>query len=431
MNNYNLSLAKNQDSTSNFYFSFLQEAQGVLQKFSRRKRLLLNNLAYFEQKYRVASPSQTTLGYHSGIGREHANRSLQEFKELDFITSQFRYKTTCIYKLNPLFYYPPIAHSLKHLLPNLVLNLLLVVGSGSNHCFDQNVTLIKVKLNPSVINIYLASGYPIADSHSTKRVGAPLALQLQNGWSDGFKKIIRGEKRMSETISPGILGIKSLTLTLRGQIEMMAYPDGIIRQADEAIQRVCTKIENPIGYFRSLCKAFCVEQNIIPNWGMISRLLNFHKVAADAPLVEKNVINQVPISSFSAFGNQEPSKNQKGEGVRIGQAWKEPDRRRYGPAKPFKHEYSDLTPEQKKIQERVFTTQSEMRTEFDKEARKNQFVSTCSLDHEKEINYLLSDEGIQGLQNLGKLLGDEMARTYFRRIVEGHKICQKTNHVQL
>lgn len=330
MNQSKLNLIKNQACNENSYISFLNRVREILRRLSKSKRFLLNNLAYFDQKYRIASPSQTTLGYYSGIGREHTNRSLQELQDLDLIEITTRYKTTCIYKLNPLFYYPEIAHALKHLLPNLALGLLLTLAFSPAAAIQKNVTLIKVNPSPSVINSYLAKRKEQLNvsSQVTKRIVRPLSCQLQNGWSDFFKKIINGE-RMDIQFLPALENFKSLGLTQKGKSALMAYCNEVIAWSDEVLMRRGTK-DDSYNYLVKLCEVKSQLLGVKPDYSLSRKLLAHFDFPDSEPFVSSNKVNQ-PMVNKAANLPKKSFNSQKQEGKNYRRQEYQPADRKFMP----------------------------------------------------------------------------------------------------
>lgn len=273
--------------------------------------------------------------------------------EYGFITKIYRHMSSCIYQIAFVFKQPYITFRLRHLLPGLKLSLLTAISfTSAGEQNNQKFTQLKVNLNPSVLVTNLLGGYPQLDSQPTKRIVKPLRYQLQNGWNEEFKKRVRGEIVMSEheTISPAIMAIKSISLTLAGQIEFMPYPDEAIIWADYTMSQIYRPIDNVFAYFRSLLNSYCGRHKIAPDWQLSQKLKEYHCIPVTAPKIKNNIIHReaVPTIPQEVLHPIPPKKFLKQESIRPVVQWKPTEFKR------VKIPLPEQTPEQK-IKARIFS----------------------------------------------------------------------------
>jgi len=367
------------------HITLLQNNQDCIENkingFSKGKRKVFNFIIGNILKYRTSCPSQAFIGTYAKITRVHSNRLLQELALENYISIINRgFKKTCIYKLNELFYSPTIAFRLRHILPAIWLswNLTLIAAAGAD--LSKNVTQLKVNLNYNIYIKSLANKQHKLSYLSTKKIVGDISHQLQNGWNENIKSIVRGEKVMEAMISPQIEAIKTLNLTLAGKIALMSFPDEAILWADQTFARRKGILE-PFSYFRNLCMRYCSENKIAVDWSLVTKLNSYYKIVESSPFLEKKAVNKQPITQKAANYQSKPTNALKQESRRP-VAWRDSDTR---------------------------------------------FKAGCWIDHEAELEKFFSEK-FQNQLNRNIAIGFNSAQGYFDRLIANHKECLEKNH---
>ncbi len=196
--------------------------------------------------------------------------------------------------------------------------------------------------------------------------------RIRNTYNQSTKKI--GEAVMKNEFSVALREIKSISLTDAGMAILSAFPDEALRNTDVETRNI-KNLRNPFGFFYARCKKYCIDNNLIPNWELQRTLLYQYEIRADSPMIfEKK--ESTPLQVSANKPKQESKKSVE---------WSDPDRR---------------------------------------------FKSDCPLNHKQELENLLSEKGVLGLQNLCKLMGEESAKKYYTKIIKNHEECLKNNHIQ-
>lgn len=68
-----------------------------------KEKTIFNSLIKFFNRYSTVYPRQDTIGLFSGCCRETVNRAKKKFEQIGLIAMDYRYHTSGIYHLNPVF----------------------------------------------------------------------------------------------------------------------------------------------------------------------------------------------------------------------------------------------------------------------------------------------------------------------------------------
>lgn len=318
--NTNITLIKNQASKEKEVKDLLKHINSL----TKAQRAILNNTIKQCFKYRRNSPAQQSVAKWLGYSRATANRSFKVLHDAGLIHKETRHRDTCIYTLNPLLNHPVIRSELRHVLPALLLPFLLVCHFASAASIDKNVTPPEVKINKFIYS----------SNQLTKRIASRLQTSLQNGWSELLKKIVRGEAPIMDMIPIAAKNFRSLALTLRGQIELAPYPDEVIRKADIALCKTQVPVENPMPYLRKICQRICNDLKVIPQWHLISALLQHYGLPVSEPCLKQPGINKEPMVIYGEnpqISTQPKKKNSHKQESRRLPAWRQEPPVRYPP----------------------------------------------------------------------------------------------------
>lgn len=371
-------LIKNQACHENILECMNIHAEETIKNLSPAILKVLNLLIKQCFKFRINSPSQSSMGSWLGYTRQTINTLIDKLCKLGLIIKKYRHRTTCIYSINSIFNNLVIASKLRHILPALWLPYSLTCYYASDEHLRSNLTPLKVINKPVIYN---SEGLLNVKRYPTKRIALKLSQSVQNGWSDLLKKIVNGEIRNMDMISPAIRNFRSLALTLRGQIELMPYPDEVINQADSILSASSMKIDNPIAYLRKICQRICSDSQIIPKWSAISELLQYYKLPQSEPLLKSpEIIKPYPLRVSA------PVRQVK---------------------KALKREVGKFTPWKPSTPE---------------------FTKRCEINHEHELQVLRSEKALENLKRSVEFFGYEKAHSLYNRMINQHEECLKNNH---
>jgi hypothetical protein len=211
---------------------------GYVEKFTARKRILLNHLLKFKLAGKPIYIRQDTLAHRAGYkSREHVNRTLKEFEEVGFIASNYRHKTSCMYQVASYFMDPQIRAQLAPYFHALfIFPLALLTGSGSS--IKENVTQtnsIQYFLNTTY---YLHSKLNTSDSNASVRAR---------------ERVQKTENRVQTLIPDYVEDIQSPVLTVQQKMQLAQYTKDTIRYGLIQLQRQ-RDIQSPVGYLLGVCR---------------------------------------------------------------------------------------------------------------------------------------------------------------------------------
>lgn len=278
------------------------------------KSLILNYLIAKSDKHDGnVFVCQQTIATMFNCCRATVNRIIGELEREGLLLTNPRWFRSSLYKVTSWLFNLAIAFRLKKYLPALASCMLFSVfpNDAAETVLQTNVT--------HIYSLYI------------KRSRYPMVMDVP----------IEKGTRMN-TISPSIKNFKSLSLTLRGQIELSPYPDEVIEKVDKIIATVRTPIRNPIAYARTLCRNICMELGKVPKWGIISQLLEQYGLPISEPCLSKPGINKsVIVNNYTKpISPSQPTKknSHKQESRRI-PAWRQESPVRYPPT-----EFAKRTP---------------------------------------------------------------------------------------
>lgn len=140
-------------------------------------------------------------------------------------------------------------------------------------------------------------------------------------------------------IPPSIQKLKSLNLTKAGQIRLTCFPDEAIEYAAEKL-KYAKNARDPYALFFSVCKEYCQNNQLFPNWERVKSLMQKYTITEDAPRVRSAA--QPPVAPVIAK-KQEPTREVEAKKLALYQEFKghdqsKADRDRLGKYKAWKAE---------------------------------------------------------------------------------------------
>lgn len=252
---------------------------------------LFDYLCFMDKKYPVIWVKQSTMAEHLGISRQYVNKLLRAFEELGLITTNYRHMHSSLYKISSYFKNPFIRSRLSHILPSLKsLSIILLTqcfqGLLSNNNYN---TYTQLKSNRSTVVI--SPNRKVGRQVSQK----PILDQVANAIYD------------KSPISIAIREIKVVKLTKWGQIKLSAFPEEAIKHAESKMEYF-PKARDPFNLFFKICLEYCKEEQINPNWQLVSKLSSMFFMPENAPMILQKYEDPKSIE-FTLASNTAVKKN--------------------------------------------------------------------------------------------------------------------------
>jgi hypothetical protein len=216
-------------------------------QFSKTKKAILNYLLDTHYIFKgVLYFRQDTIAAAIGCERETVNRLLLELEQENFIVSNYRHKTSCLYKISRTLYDPFIQSRLGHIFSILrdrsELLAPTTIHKNVTQCINKKYIDIKRDIKKMVFDIESMCG----------------VIRKQE---NGISMILRDMK-----------------FTLQEKIRLSAFPDCVLQYAKEKLK---TDAISPIAYFFKLCFNFCEGYDITPNWGWSNKLKDLRELKTE------------------------------------------------------------------------------------------------------------------------------------------------------
>lgn len=234
-------------------------------KLSSNKRKLLDLLIEYDNlKDGKSYPSVGRLAREIGVSHRTVLRYIQELKELNIITTEFRLFNTSIYTINSFFY--KYGNTFKRYLPHLrgaakVLAFMSVFGLSLIAARKPFVVPYQkdILINPS------------------KRE----YLVLENKDDKGVKT--RKERYMKTgelKISPILRDItQTMNLTRLGQAKLLMFSDEALQSVWPAIKPVVPTLQKPFNYLFTALHNHISQQNITLDVGLYNLILTRYDIS--------------------------------------------------------------------------------------------------------------------------------------------------------
>lgn len=235
---------------------------------------------------------QGKIGASAGICREYVNRSLKPFEDAGIIKIINRgVKKTCIYKIADYFR-DPLNRS------KLVSFFACFAFMPFNAYVCRGGVWQKRDQIENVTQLYNKSIYSFNSSsfiqHSLSSSPTNLFQQHSPQQADildsiTYVKSCRKREIMNESsIRPSILALKSLNLTLSGQVTLMQFPDEAITYAAAALKKA-QGIKDALRFFLKQCHDYCKDNNLKRDYNFYNQLLQEYKLPDNASLTNSTL----------------------------------------------------------------------------------------------------------------------------------------------
>lgn len=269
-------------SFSVFISSFCEHLDIALSLLKPRHKQVLNSILGYSNRYKIACPSQTTIGLRNGLHRATVNDAISDLEYLGLIKTNYRHMKTSEYLPASNFLDPKIRSKYAHLFRALFVMPWTFLLANSGMPLNLKATQYN---NKSFSKVYISLGKDRFNKLASNLtpylplISPFIPRQVVNHASilgfDSIKQVTSNSKRMDMEGSPireSIRSLKSLNLTKWGQIELMKFPDDAIEHAARSL--IMTRPKEPMLYFLKICHEYCKNNNIRPDYDTMKALLN-------------------------------------------------------------------------------------------------------------------------------------------------------------
>lgn len=241
-------------------------------KFTRAELEVLNYLLVWSNSYKSMYFTQSTIAQGIGYSRRHVNSALALFEAAGVIASNYRHKTSNLYKISSWFNDLNLRESLRSF-------------------FRAFVWFPIALLTPDITGSVTQERYHLSYNNHVYNSLTSLAEDLAAMLKVNDKP---------NPISQAIRDIKGLPLSRWGQIKLCAFPDAAINYAANQLQ-YAKQVPDKFRWFFSLCQQWCDANNIRPNYQKSDLLAKNYKMPdyANMLLSEKNVKATNVMRSFA------------------------------------------------------------------------------------------------------------------------------------
>src|ERR1700750_882925 len=124
------------------------------------ERRILNLLIDYQNKFNFVCPSQSTLGRQAGFTRMTVSRALKKFQKDGILTSVYRHKQSCFYRLTSFLFLAQTRSRLQHMFSSfkylslmLLQTAFIVNTAGDNPFYSGPVTQLNNKVIIKLCNM--------------------------------------------------------------------------------------------------------------------------------------------------------------------------------------------------------------------------------------------------------------------------------------
>ncbi len=267
---------------------------------------ILKQIFFLKQRYNIFRVSQQSIANRCRVTREYVNKVLKEFEQVGILKSWYHHKETSHYRISSYFTDAIIA-SLSYLwraipLSFLVSNVVPAAISQNSSQYIKRTYIIDNCYSTDTVESISLCGREQSQNRSINKNQIDLENSSNNSRNSFNKK---GNNTMKADLKQLDFDyIKSIKPTLAGKIKLTVYPETVIREADEQLNRTVKTIENRWSYFTQICNVLCKKQGIEINWASMYRLSTQLGIAVEAPFYDPNFIPTViPVTVSASKGN--------------------------------------------------------------------------------------------------------------------------------
>lgn len=245
---------------------------------------IMQHIVGISNKHQECYISQTALANKQGYCRKSANRWLKKLHDWGLIIKTYRHKQTCLYTLNPIFQHRHMRYLLERAIKSfyfLNISLLMVMGLNQSplvkNPYVYHPSHYQGEMSHKEINRIYNIRYDSAPKEGVSRSGH------SPGPAESHRSGIKPQDPRRGIPMHGQRRIKSLKLTRAGEIKMSAFPQAARDHADKLLRQNKKPVKDLFRFYWSLCKAYCEQHKITPEWRITFSALAKEGFDNDAP----------------------------------------------------------------------------------------------------------------------------------------------------
>lgn len=258
---------------------FLPPSGNPLQEFECLPDLELKAMrimVWFSNNKNSIHFTQSWLAKQLNIARPTANKVLGSLADRGYISWVYRHMKSCIYTLSDYFLFMPIRNQLSHLIKAFKYVSLSVITASILHA--ETISKLKVTRVSSPLDyyIYLAkrNSHILCNQETCIRIGAKDFVFFS-------EKNKKSEQNMNNPPTNPILDF--LNLTQLGYARLAPFPQKAFEWSAAKI-RYKKELKDPFIYFQKLCKIYCNEHRLSPDWSLYQSYVSYYKLDPMGPL---------------------------------------------------------------------------------------------------------------------------------------------------
>lgn len=297
-------------------------------QFTESQLAILNHFFYLDGRHKEIYVPQGKVGAFAGLSREYVNRCLLIFEQYGIIKIINRgVKKTCIYKIADYFRDPINRSKLVSFFACFTfMPFSAYVCRGGVWQKRDQIEKVTQLYNKSIYSSNLSSFIQHSSSSSPINLfqqQSPQQADIQN--SITYVECCRKRENMDEqVIRPSILALKSLNLTLSGQVTLMQFPDEAITYAAAALKKAYG-VKDPLRFFLKQCHDYCKDNNLKRDYNAYNELLQTYKLPENAKLTNSTlpVSRSQPVTQCHENETPQRAESQQEYADRMKSAWKQ------------------------------------------------------------------------------------------------------------
>jgi len=281
--------------------------------------------------------SQSTIAAKLELSRDTVSEKLRLLAGLNFIKSNYRHFTSCVYVLSNIFFMKNYRSTLKKFLPSLVLMLSMAYSDTTKSLSSSSSLSLLVNIK-NRSRSYVREAYPtkyLVDSFKSAILELQYTLPVclsESGGSNSLVKVARRKymEAKFKKLHNAINNITEIDLSLYGKCKLTIFSPEAIQSARwnirEAILRK-SPISDPFKHFFSLCESSSLKRGEAIAYETFSMLNRKHKFLTDS-----DPLNSKKLSAKKITYNQRPSYKR----------YQSPEKERPQSIQELKEEYNNV-----------------------------------------------------------------------------------------
>lgn len=223
--------------------------QSLRDKLNPAQRNILNYFVWAKLNQKIIHISQAKLALRLGYSREYINRCIKKLVAFGLVSSFYRHRNSCLYKLSSYFSGFYRMNSIKHLFSNIKNNIIKI--ASEIHDLKPNVTPLNISnyINKPSLSLHYLSNVKNAKFGLAK-------IENKNEFSSGSKILnssYRSLGKMADSRSEIIDRLEiRLGLASEDKKRLEQFPIQNLLKAEYRLA-TATNLTDPVSYLFGMC----------------------------------------------------------------------------------------------------------------------------------------------------------------------------------